>query len=223
MIFIIYAFYYLEQVKISNKQKMVLESQLLDIRIKMLTTQLQPHFLFNTLNSISSLIDINKEKAQDTLSDLSDFLRQILYHIDSNFVSIQKEIEILNPYLNILRTRFYDKIEIKVAVQENLLNVEIPNLLLQPLIENAVKHGDHSSNSGLVIKLDIYSKSRRLFIVVINNGKLKPNFSTRRRKGMGLTNLKNRLNSIYRSDASFEIEEMNNMVKCTIEIPLEKN
>lgn len=222
MIFIIYAFYYLEQVKLYNNQKRILETQLLDTRIKMLTTQLQPHFLFNTLNSISSLIDINKEKAQDTLADLSDFLRQILFHIDSNFVSIRKELEILSPYLNILKTRFHEKIDIKVSIPEDLLDMEIPNLILQPLIENAVKHGSIASNSYLVINLNISSGNERLFVEVSNSGKIRLDPAGQIHKGMGLDNLKNRLMSIYALSASFEIREEDGMVKCTVEIPLER-
>jgi len=222
MIFVIYAFYYLQQVKLSEKQKNLLETQLLDTRIKMLTSQLQPHFLFNTLNSISSLIDIDKLKAQDTLADLSDFLRQILFHMNSNFVTIEKEIKILDPYLNILRTRFHEKIEIKVTVQENLLPKEIPHLILQPLIENAVKHGNISLNSMLLIRLNVYSNKKKIFIEVLNNGKLSKEQPIKMDKGMGLNNLKSRLKNIYGDDGIFTIEEDAGIVKCIVEIPIIK-
>ena len=220
MIFVIYAFHYLEAVKSSEQQKNILEKQLLDAKVKMLTTQLQPHFLFNTLNSISSLIDIDKAKAQDTIADLSDFLRQILYHIDSNFVSVQKEISILDPYLNILRTRFYGKIKIKVTVQEDLLQTKIPALILQPIVENAVKHGSFSQNAFLMIKINIYSKGKELVIQVMNSGRLKPSSGNPLEKGMGLTNLRTRLRDIYGESADFRISNSGEeSVSCTVSIP----
>lgn len=220
MIFVIYAFHYLEEVRRSEIQKNALTTQLLDTKIKMLTTQLQPHFLFNTLNSISSLIDINKEKAQDTLADLSDFLRQILFHIDSNFVSIREEINILTPYLNILRTRFFERIEIKTTVPEHLLDNEIPTLILQPLVENAVKHGSISNNNRLFIHIKIFSNENRIIIQVFNSGHLKESAERKERNGIGLPNLRNRLINIYGTSAQFSIANFGlDQVVCTVEIP----
>lgn len=220
MIFIIYSFHYLNQVKISEKHKNLLEVQLLDTKIKMLTSQLQPHFLFNTLNSISSLIDIDQKKAQDTLADLSDFLRQTLYHMDSKLITVAKEIEILSPYLNILRTRFHDLIEIKLSIQEDAQDLEIPGIIIQPLIENAVKHGKVSSKGVLEIQLNIYSLDKRLIIEVQNSGDLLKNNDTISSEGMGLNNLKSRLVSIYGESAKLDIQKNQDMVKCTITIPI---
>ena len=189
----------------------------------MLTNQLQPHFLFNTLNSISSLIDIDKEKAQDTLADLSDFLRQILFYSDSNFVSLKKEIEILEPYLNIIRTRFYGRVEINVEIENNLYHAKIPTLLLQPLIENAVKHGSFSADSRCIIRLKAYRREDQLVIEIKNSGSLKKEQEKSGRKGMGLTNLQNRLENIYGAKGSLVLEQVGEeLVCCTVKIPLEE-
>ena len=223
MIFIIYAYYYLQQVKIAEAQKNLLETQLLHTRLKMLTTQLQPHFLFNTLNSISSLIDIDQRKAQDTLADLSDFLRQILFHIDTNFISIAKEFQILESYLNILRTRFHDQLEIELDIQPDLLSEEIPTLIMQPIIENAVKHGASSPSAPLCIRISVSSSEDYIYFKIYNSGRLKTAGEDVFKRGMGLSNLKERLNNIYGSTFNLKIEDVpdEDLVLCQLEIPME--
>lgn len=224
MIFIIYSFYYLELVKSSEAQKNYLETQLLHTRLKMLTTQLQPHFLFNTLNSISSLIDIDKRKAQDTLADLSDFLRQILFHIDTNFITIAKEFQILESYLNILRTRFHNQLKIELDIQPDLLSEEIPTLIMQPIIENAVKHGKSSPSTPLHIRISVSSFNDHIFFKIYNSGNLNTSNGDIFKKGMGLSNLKERLNNIYGSAFNLKIENVpsEEFVLCQLEIPMEK-
>jgi two-component system, LytTR family, sensor kinase len=106
MVFIIYTYYYLKEVKENEKQRTLLETQLVNTRMKMLSSQLQPHFLFNTLNSISVLADLDPAKAKDTIADLSDFLREILYSSDENEITLEKELRTLEYYLNILSVRF---------------------------------------------------------------------------------------------------------------------
>ncbi len=130
MVFIIYTYYYLQQVKNAEKQRSTLEKQLIQSRIKMLSSQLQPHFLFNTLNSISSLMEMDKKKAQDTIADLSDFLREILYAKDSPRIPLRKELETLDYYLNILNVRFSDHLEIQKDIQPEVLDINVPSLIL---------------------------------------------------------------------------------------------
>src|SRR5660397_234377 len=96
------------------------------IRDRMLTSQLQPHFLFNTLNSISSLIEIDPKSARDTIADLSDFLREILYNSDEKFITLEKELEVLEYYLNIVRMRFSDDLTIEEDIDPKLMPYKIP-------------------------------------------------------------------------------------------------
>lgn len=206
MVFIIYTYYYLRQVKETEKQRNLLETQLVNTRMKMLSSQLQPHFLFNTLNSISVLADLDPAKAKDTIADLSDFLREILYSSDSNLIPLEKELRTLEYYLNILTIRFSNDLKINKDIDETLLNKEVPALLLQPLIENSIKHGYSYEHPELDVKISIGRDGKYLLIRVENNGAELPAESTElMKKGFGLSNLDDRLRNIYGSDYFFEV------------------
>lgn len=206
MVFIIYTYYYLKQVKETEKQKNLLETQLVNTRMKMLSSQLQPHFLFNTLNSISVLADIDSGKAKDTIADLSDFLREILYSSDSNVIPLKKELRTLDYYLNILNVRFSTDLKIYKKIDETLLDHKVPSMLLQPLIENSIKHGYSYNNSELEILISISRDGRNMLIKVENNGQaISKNPEELMKKGVGLANIRDRLKNLYGNDFAFEI------------------
>lgn len=206
MVFMIYTYYYLKQVKETEKQRNLLESQLVNTRLKMLSSQLQPHFLFNTLNSIAVLADLDAAKAKDTIADLSDFLREILYHSDSNLIPLEKELKTLEYYLNILNVRFSTDLKICKKIDEKLLQRQVPAMLLQPLIENSIKHGYSYDNSELEILIVIEGEEKHMLIKVENNGKaLSQTSEELMKKGVGLSNLYDRLKNLYGNDFQFEI------------------
>ncbi len=206
MVFIIYTYYYLKQVKETEKQKNLLETQLVNTRMKMLSSQLQPHFLFNTLNSISVLADLDAAKAKDTIADLSDFLRQILYSSDDNEIPLEKELRTLEYYLNILNVRFSGDLKIVKKINKKLLNRKIPAMLLQPLIENSIKHGYSYEHSELEILISIQQEGNQLVIKVENNGQpITQPSEELMQKGVGLANLRDRLKNLYGKDFFFQI------------------
>lgn len=225
MVFIVYTYHYLKRVKESEKQKNMLESQLVNTRMKMLSSQLQPHFLFNTLNSIAVLVEMDAKKAQNTIADLSDFLREILYSSDNYLVPLEKELKILNHYLNILSVRFSDHLIVKKDIEDGLLQHQVPSLLLQPVIENSVKHGYSYNHTNLSILVEIYSKNGRMHIRVGNNGEpLSQSQEELLEKGVGLSNIKDRLANLYGTEYSFEIRNRNSGegVETLISIPLRR-
>ncbi len=210
MIFIIYTYYYLKQVKETEQQRNLLETQLVNTRMKMLSSQLQPHFLFNTLNSISVLADLDSAKAKDTIADLSDFLREILYSSDSNEIPLEKELRTLEYYLNILNVRFSNDLRIKKDIDENLLSKQVPALTLQPLIENSIKHGYSYDHPELEVLISIKAEGRYLVIKVENDGApVSLSSEELLRKGVGLRNLHDRLKNLYSDDFTFEINNIN--------------
>ncbi|MUP46961.1 histidine kinase [Gramella sp. BOM4] len=222
MVFIIYTYYYLKQVKEAEKRHSKLETQLVSTRMKMLSAQLQPHFLFNTLNSISVLTDIDAKKAKDTIADLSDFLREILYNSDSNRISLDEELRILEYYLNIVNVRFSDHLKITRNIDESLLLKRVPALLLQPLIENSIKHGYSYDHTNLEITVSIYQEGERLVIKVENNGEpVSLSHAELMKKGVGLTNINDRLKNLYNGDYFFEVRNKadNSGVETVIKIP----
>ena len=198
MVFIIYTYYYVNQVREAEERRGHLETQLVNTRMKMLTSQLHPHFLFNTLNSISSLIEIDPKSARDTIADLSDFLREILYNNDEKFIPLEKELKVLKYYLNIVKMRFSDHLIIEEDIDPKLMSYKVPAIILQPIIENSIKYGYSYDHTKLKIKISAYCENNFMVFEVENNGKLlTENFSTLITKGVGLSNLNERLLNLY--------------------------
>lgn len=223
MVFIIYTYYYVKQVKEAEKHRSVLENQLVNTRMKMLSSQLQPHFLFNTLNSISVLADLDKEKAKDTIADLSDFLREILYSSEENEITLEKELRTLEYYLNIVNIRFSDHLKISQDIDQTLLHQKIPALLLQPLIENSIKHGYSYDHTDLSINIQIKKEDKHLLIKVENDGQpLTAAHAELLQQGVGLANLNDRLKNLYGSDYFFEIRNKTEGkgVETVVKIPM---
>ncbi|MFV8226560.1 sensor histidine kinase [Christiangramia aquimixticola] len=224
MVFIIYTYYYLKQVKESEKKQSQLESQLVNTRMKMLSSQLQPHFLFNTLNSIAVLTDMDSKKAKDTIADLSDFLREILYNSERNRITVEEELRILEYYLNILNVRFSDHLSISIDYDENILQKKVPAMLLQPVIENSIKHGYSYDHTNLNIKVSIFIENNRLVIKVENDGEpLSLSNEELFQKGVGLKNIDDRLKNLYKDNYFFEIRNIpTGGVETVIKIPEKK-
>lgn len=222
MVFIIYTYYYLKQVKEAEKRHSKLESQLVNTRMKMLSSQLQPHFLFNTLNSIAVLTDMDTSKAKDTIADLSDFLREILYNSDRNRISLDEELRILEYYLNIVNVRFSDHLHIRKEIDDSLLLKRVPAMLLQPVIENSIKHGYSYDHTDLNILVSIYEEGKMLVIKVENDGEpVSETHAELMKKGVGLKNIDDRLRNLYKEDYFFEIRNKkdNSGVETIIKVP----
>jgi len=223
MIFIIYVYYYIAQVKEAEEKRGLLEAQLLSTRMKMLTSQLQPHFLFNTLNSISSLVEIDSNLAKDTIADLSDFLREILYNSDAKFIPLHKELTVLEYFLNIVNVRFSDHLTIEKKIDPDLLNINIPAMILQPIVENSIKHGYSYNHTDLAIKISVLKQNGTVLLKVENNGKhITEDTQDLINSGVGLSNLKERLYNLYGDSHTFIMRNKadGSGVETLIELPI---
>lgn len=203
------AFYH----QLKDAEKLALESQ-----YSMLKAQVNPHFLFNSLNSISSLIQTNPEKAEEVTQDLADLFRYSLQSSKSEFVTVSQECAAVKKYMRIEEARFGKKIRFSSTVAENATNVLIPGFIIQPLVENAVKHGASETFETCSIDVDVSIHNSKLRIVVSDTG---PGFKTLDKdtlfsKGTGLGNIQDRLRSMYRDHAEMIIQK--NSV--TLELPL---
>lgn len=221
MLFIIYTYYYFKIIRANEVQQSQLEAQLITTKMNMLTTQLQPHFLFNTINCIIGLIDIDKKKAQNTLVDLSTLFREVTRNSHINLHTLEKELEILQHYLEILRVRFPENLEILLNINPVLLNKTVPTMLFQPLIENAINHGFERSEGQFQIKVSGAIESGYLVFTIENNGPSLQEKPTTSQTGVGLENLKQRLNTLFGDRATFTLRNKNNGngVENIIEIP----
>jgi two-component system LytT family sensor kinase len=184
-----------------------LQSQLMSARLSALKMQLQPHFLFNTLNAIAVLVRQHRgEDAERTLGHLGDLLRGVLEDLDTQEVSLRRELQYLQLYLAIEQVRFADRLRVEISVDPQILDAWVPQLILQPIVENAVRHGIERSSSAGGILLSASRSGDMLTIRVQDDGPGLSGSSSSVRRGIGLANARARLQQLYGEDARLEIE-----------------
>lgn len=218
-------FIMLYNTKLQGEHEMLLRAQTAtkDAQLQMLRYQLNPHFMFNTMNAISTLIYKNEnETANEMLDKLCEFFRYSLDKNDKSKTSLQKELELIELYLSIEKVRFADRLNVEIDVCKTALGCQVPCMLLQPLVENAIKYAIELRKSGGKIKISAKKSTDRLLIQVVDNGqesqgKVSDGF------GIGLSNTKARLSAMFNGDYEVNItdtDEGGTMV--SISIPFEK-
>ena len=189
------------------------------IQLDHLSNQLNPHFLFNSLNSVKSLISENPSNAKRSIDLLSDILRSSIYTKES-LTTIEEELQLISDYIELEKLRFEERLQLNVVIDDTLLSFKIPSLCIQTLIENALKQGIQNSIKGGVIMLVIAKKAENLEISVQNPGKLSIDDGIKK-ASLGLNNLKKRLHLQYGEKAAFTlVEQPKGIVTATIIIPL---
>ncbi len=206
----IVAFYYMIrryfQAKELEIEKYRLEAQLDRAQLQLLKMQLQPHFLFNALNSISALVYKDVELANKTLTRLSNLLRGILDNSGTQEVPLRDELSILENYLEIEKVRFQDRLRIILDIQPETLNALVPNLILQPIVENAIRHGVAPFAKMGTIEIRSQRIDGTLRLQVCDDGPgIKEDQETVLKKGIGLSATYERLEKLYKSKFQFEI------------------
>lgn len=203
-----------------------LETQLAQAQLTVLRMQLDPHFLFNTLHAISSLMHEDVEAADEVVARLSDLLRMSLENVHQNEVTLQREMEFLEGYLAIQQTRFRDRLTVRLEIDPGSLDALVPSMILQPLVENAVTHGVASRlGSG-----EIMVRSRRqdgvLRLEVRDNGPGPRGAGERISQGVGISNTRARLTQLYGAAHHFELVEASGggtLVKLELPLRLEQD
>jgi hypothetical protein len=209
-----------EQIKSSE-----LRTQLANSQLQTLKMQLHPHFLFNTLNSISALIHEDARAADKMVARLGDFLRLTLENSGEQEVPLKKEIEFLNRYLEIEGIRFGDRLSVKIDIEPETLSASVPNLILQPIIENAVRHGISRQIEPGLISITARRNGEKLCIQIENSGpglNFVAKESNNGKGGIGLSNTRARLFHHYGENHYLNISNAEpNGVQVTLEIPFE--
>jgi len=197
-----------------DKQQQALElsllnQQLSNAELNALKMQLHPHFFFNTLNSISSLMDTDIEKAQQVIAKLGQLMRTMLDSSKRQFISLATEMNYINDYLAIEGARFSDRLSPVIDVSKDSLNAKIPNLLLQPLVENSIKHGMSATSKPVMIKISSSIEHKMLILTVEDNGRGVSNVDyIIKNPGIGIKSLQTRLEHLYPSKANLKIESV---------------
>jgi LytS/YehU family sensor histidine kinase len=190
-----------------------------DAELKALKAQINPHFLFNSLNSISALTSIDSSRARDMCVLLGDFLRMTLGLGEKTLVRFSEELELLQKYLAIEKVRFGDRLKMHENIQEESKACFLPPLLLQPLVENAVKHGIAGLPEGGDLRLSAKGQNGRLLILVENSWD--PDAPPRRSGGLGLKNVQQRLEARYGKEASVRVNTEGELFQVSLSLPLE--
>jgi len=220
---IYYVVHYMENYKKKEIESLIWEAAVKDYELKTLKSQLNPHFMFNAMNSIRALIEEDPESAKVAITKLSNILRYSLQMERMERVPLEDEIETVKNYLDLERIRFEDRLKYKLDIDRSTQKIEIPPMMIQTLVENGIKHGVAKRTEGgeihLKSKLMTTSNGSKLKIEIRNSG----HFSEEQLKssnGFGVNNTKHRLNLLFGDEAHFSImNENGNTVLAEIEIP----
>jgi sensor histidine kinase YesM len=199
-----------------------LETRLVEAQLQALQRQLHPHFLFNTLNTISGLIRTDPDGADAMIDRLGDLLRMTLHKSGIQEVSLKEELDVLQKYVEIERTRFGNRLNIEMHVQPETLDAQVPSLVLQPLVENAIRHGIAPNARPGWIAVHAERESNELVLQVLDSGDgLPPDRLMALNRGVGLDNTRARLAHLYRDHFEFTFSNLERGFCVTIRIPFE--
>jgi two-component system LytT family sensor kinase len=221
-----YAFDYYARYREREFRASQLEAQLAQAQLQALKMQLHPHFLFNTLNAIAGLVRDRKDKAAvQMLAGLSDLLRHTLENAGKQEIPLREELDFLELYLDIQQMRFSDRLKVQMEVAPETLNARVPNLILQPLVENAIRHGIAARVSSGLIAVSARLVNGLLQLKVEDDGPgLKRDWRLEDGGGIGLSNTRERLNQLYGREHRFEVRNREGGgVEATLVIPWRVN
>jgi two-component system LytT family sensor kinase len=197
-----------------------LEAQLIEARMATLQQQLRPHFLFNTLHAVSALMHRDVEAADRTLTQLSDLLRMTLEHAGEQEVTLRTELDFLTKYLGIEQTRFADRLVVRFDIEPDTLDTLLPSLLLQPLVENAIKHGVARKAGPGHVHISARRAHDKLWIEVRDDGAgLSDNALSALQKGIGVSTTRARLQHQFGADFRFEFHRQEPGVAVVVAVP----
>lgn len=217
LVLVYYLVIYYHNLQEKTKAEGRLNEMVRESELNLLKSQINPHFLFNSLNSISSLTVTNPEQAREMTIKLSDFLRYSVSMGNYRFSTLGKEIDHIRRYLDIEKVRFGSKLQYKFNLNEDCMECEIPVMILQPLYENAVKHGVYESTGEVTVDTTSRSVNGYLEIQIIND--FEPGAPSRKGTGIGLTNIRERMKLIYKDEQLFKTQVKGNKFEVLLVLP----
>ncbi len=215
---LIWLWYNFKSQREADARKTETEKAVRDAELNNLRQQLQPHFLFNSLNSISALAGSQPEQARKMIQQLSDFLRGTLKKDEQQFSTLAHEIEHLSLYLEIEKVRFSHRLKTEIICDEKCKEMKLPSLLLQPIVENAIKFGLYDSIGDVIISIHAYCKDNYLFIEVQNPFDATTS-TAQKGTGFGLSSVQRRLFLLFSRNDLLITKAEGNLFSTTIKIP----
>ncbi len=214
---------YTIEIQKSNIERIKMQASIEASEAKILKAQINPHFMFNALNSIRALIYEEPKKAQNGITQLSNILRSSLVANRRLTIPLKEELRTIEDYLALEKVRYEERLQSTLEIDQNTLNVEVPPMMLQTLVENAIKHGVQKAERWGFIEIKAQLKDGILEVNIRNTGVFEEHDNHEDHTGFGLENTRRRLNLIYGQQATFEIfQEEIHIVHAIVRIPLEK-
>ena len=216
-IIIYYLFHIMEKKSEIQEQKLMVENLAKSSELELLKSQLNPHFLFNALNSIKALVLIDADKAREAIIKLSELLRFTLNYEKIKLISLSDEIDEVVKYLELEKIRFGNRLEVFIDLQEETLDAKVPPAMVLTLVENAIKHGITKLPEGGIIRVDSAISSKNMKIEVTNTGTIQGGEN----KGIGMKNIRQRLQSLFGENTELKLfSKTQNEVSALITYPL---
>ena len=215
---IYFIYHYIAESRRQQVDKLKLETLVKTLELKTIKAHINPHFIFNALNSIRALIDENPERARTAVTALGNILRSSMYSDQQETIPLERELKIVEDYLALEQIRFEDRLFVEYEIGPETLNNFIPPMMLQMLVENAIKHGIGKSVKGGRVKISASNIDGVFNLVVLNTGTLDAGMNP---EGFGLQSTESRLELLFGSNATFRITALDGpMVEAKIMIPL---
>ena len=213
-----FAYHYVYNTQKQRINQIRLEATVKELELKTIKAHINPHFIFNALNSIRALVDENPQRARTAITELSQLLRSSMNAEKDEQVPLDKELAIVKNYLALEQIRFEDRLKVEINIGQQSLRQQVPPMMLQTLVENAIKHGISKEMLGGTVNISTQFLDGHHLIVIKNTGKLT---NAMGEPGFGLASTRNRLQLLYGSSAYFEIKQLeNNEVEAKLAIPL---
>ncbi len=214
-----FSYSFFERYRDSEIRRWKLEAAVKEAELNNLKSQINPHFMFNALNNIRALILENPRNARKMLTNLSDILRYSINHTKVTNVPLSSEIEIVNNYMELIAIQYEEKLQYRLHVEEGLEQIMVPPMIVQLLVENAIKHGISQIPDGGEVSVKVFRAHEDVVVQVSNTGSLVSNrIPATGKSGLGLQNLKDRL-SLLSEKYSFDLSQVDSLVIATIKLP----
>ena len=211
-----FTYHFFENFRKEEIKNLQYEATKNELELNRLKSQLNPHFIFNSMNTIKALVEDQPSKAKTNITKLSNILRGTLLSGKKKTTTLKEELDLVKDYLDLEHTRFEERLYIEYQIEEQALSCKIPPMLLQTLVENGIKHGISKLTKGGIIRVSCKMKENYLEIKIFNTGKLESNY---KHSGIGLTNSMQRLKLLYGEKAKLNIYNLSSGVEVLLHIP----
>ena len=217
---IYFAFHYFRIAQISRVERYRSEAAMRDAQLNTLKGQINPHFMFNSLNNIRALMLEDVPRSREMLTKLSDLLRYSMTISEQRDVALKYEIEVVQDFLDLCKVQYESRLSYEIKVDDALMHHKIPPMVIQMLVENSVKHGVSASREGGKVMVTGREENNRLILEISNSGQWNNNPRKQDSHGIGLPNIRRRLQLMYGEEASLHLSEEDEFVVARIQLPL---